>query len=88
MSASSFFSHPNSAALPFSHNLTIGVIKTILYGGDGVAYPKIDDTVVMRYVGTLANGEPFDSPRNHGKPLETKIGAGIVIQGRDEGVPK
>ena len=52
------------------------------------------DTVVMHYTGWLEEpgeqdhkGEQFDSSHDSGIPFETKIGAGRVIQGWDEGVP-
>jgi peptidylprolyl isomerase len=47
---------------------------------------KPGDTVVMHYNGTLENGEKFDSSYG-GKPFETKIGVGQVIEGWDQGVP-
>ncbi len=50
------------------------------------ASPKVGQTAVVHYVGTLTNGTKFDSSRDSGKPFSFKIGVGQVIQGWDEGV--
>ncbi len=42
----------------------------------------------MHYVGTLENGQKFDSSRDRGAPFQTVIGVGQVIRGWDEGVPQ
>lgn len=44
------------------------------------------DTVTINYVGTLENGQKFDSSYDRNQPLETQIGVGQVIKGWDEGV--
>lgn len=44
------------------------------------------DTIVIHYLGTLANGQKFDSSYDRGQPFETQIGVGAVIKGWDEGV--
>lgn len=49
---------------------------------------KAGDTVILNYTGTLTNGVKFDSSHDHGEPLESKLGAGRVIKGYDEGVSK
>ena len=43
------------------------------------------DTVRVHYHGKLTSGETFDSSEGR-DPLEFKVGAGMVIQGFDEGV--
>lgn len=45
------------------------------------------DIVVMHYIGTLENGQKFDSSLDRGQPFETRIGVGQVIQGWDMSVP-
>lgn len=68
--------------------LKMGVERKVLKAGDGVNFPKKGDTVSMHYVGTLTNGNKFDSSRDRGKPFVTPIGVGRVIKGWDEAVPQ
>lgn len=60
----------------------------LLFLGDGKSFPKRGDRVTMHYIGTLANGQKFDSSRDRGQPFSTTIGVGQVIKGWDEGVPQ
>ncbi|MGH3649010.1 MAG: FKBP-type peptidyl-prolyl cis-trans isomerase [Micromonosporaceae bacterium] len=53
--------------------------------GDG-AEAKPGHTVSVHYVGTLTNGQKFDSSRDRGEPFQFGLGAGQVIQGWDQGV--
>jgi len=49
---------------------------------------KTGDTVQVQYIGTLMNGEKFDSSFDHdGKPFSVTLGKGDVIKGWDLGVP-
>merc|ERR1712217_744395 len=67
----------------------MGVEKEVIKAGDGVNFPKKNDTVTMHYTGTLTNGgKKFDSSVDRGQPFQTKIGVGQVIKGWDEGVPQ
>jgi len=54
--------------------------------GDGDAAKK-GDTVSVHYVGvSQSTGEEFDASYNRGEPFEFELGAGMVIDGWDEGV--
>ncbi|XP_044724812.1 FKBP-type peptidyl-prolyl cis-trans isomerase domain-containing protein [Hirsutella rhossiliensis] len=46
---------------------------------------KNGDTVGVRYIGKLANGQQFDSNKK-GKPFSFKVGKGQVIKGWDVGI--
>lgn len=45
-----------------------------------------DNTIKVDYTGTLEDGTVFDSSEKHGKPLEFKVGSGMVIKGFDDAV--
>merc|ERR1712218_178739 len=47
-------------------------------------FAKKGDKVSMNYVGTLEDGDRFDSSR--GKPIDFQLGVGRVIKGWDEGI--
>jgi len=55
-----------------------GLQYEVVKPGDG-PLPKIDDTVVVNYTGTLLDGTVFDSSEKHGKPAEFPVGR--VIKG-------
>lgn len=48
--------------------------------------PKVGDTVVVHYTGTLLNGQVFDSSVDRDQPFNFAIGEGRVIPGWDEGI--
>jgi FK506-binding protein 1 len=66
----------------------MGVEIQVLTAGDGKSYPTKGDKVTVHYVGTLTNGNKFDSSRDRGKPFVFDLGLGRVIKGWDEGVAK
>jgi peptidylprolyl isomerase len=53
--------------------------------GDG-RLPETGQTVVVHYTGWLEDGTKFDSSLDRNQPFSFQIGAGMVIQGWDEGV--
>jgi peptidylprolyl isomerase len=52
--------------------------------GDGPS-PRVGQTVIVHYTGTLENGTQFDST-NGRPPADFRIGVGQVIKGWDEGL--
>ena len=53
--------------------------------GNG-AEARAGNTVTVHYVGTLTNGQKFDSSRDRGEGFTFRLGAGEVIAGWDQGV--
>lgn len=51
--------------------------------GDEAANGKI---VEVHYIGWLEGGAPFDSTRDHNRPLTFRLGAGDALKGWDEGL--
>lgn len=63
------------------NNMTIEILKE----GTGEAI-KNGQTAVVDYTGTLTDGTVFDSSIPRGQPFSFPLGAGMVIQGWEEGV--
>lgn len=59
--------------------------KETLTSGEEGREVQEGDTIAVHYVGTLANGEKFDSSRDRGTPFEFTVG-GRVIDGWNMGV--
>jgi len=47
---------------------------------------KAGDTVTLHYIGTLSNGQQFDSSYDRNAPITFTLGAQQVIQGFDLGI--
>ena len=54
---------------------------TTLHPGDGKTFPETTSTIVCHYIGTLSNGEVFDSSRGKEKEFQAKLGTQSLIQG-------
>lgn len=77
-----------SARLFSTTSFLRGVDISRLTPGDGKTFPVAGDIVTIHYVGTLEDGQKFDSSRDRGAPFKVPIGVGHVIRGWDEGVPQ
>ena len=62
-------------------NMKIETLKE----GTGVG-AEDGDKVTVNYVGTLENGEKFDSSIDRGVPFSFTLGVGQVIKGWDQGI--
>lgn len=62
-----------------------GLIYIITKRGDGEQI-KNGDEVIVNYTGLLTNGAMFDSSLQRNEPFSFPVGAGMVIQGWDEGL--
>ena len=60
------------------------VAQDITVGSGQLA--EAGDKIAAHYVGTLVNGQVFDSSRDRGTPIEFMLGVGQVIRGWDEGL--
>lgn len=63
-----------------------GVLKRIVKPGTGEDKPAVGCQVNVHYVGTLENGDKFDSSRDRGDLFQFQLGKGNVIKGWDLGV--
>ena len=61
------------------------VVEDLVVGTGAVA--ATGDTVTVHYVGTLTNGQKFDSSYDRGQPFTFRIGARQVIAGWEQGIP-
>ena len=50
--------------------------------------PRKGQTVVVHYIGRLADGTVFDSSYDRGKPFEYKLGEGTVVKGWEDALPE
>lgn len=66
----------------------MGVTVETITPGDGETFPKKYQTVVVHYVGTLTDGQLFDSSRDRGQPFKFTLGRNDVIKGWEVGVAK
>ena len=66
--------------------LPSGLQYKVLKSGDGKVSPKLTDTVVTNYHGTLINGEVFDSSYDRGEAVSFPVNA--VIKGWTEALTK
>lgn len=53
--------------------------------GMGERAVKSGDTIKVHYTGKLVDGTVFDSSVSRGVPFEFQVGAGMVIQGWEQG---
>lgn len=56
-----------------------GVLKKVLVEGTGEHHPSKGDSVYVHYVGTLENGEQFDSSRDRSEPFNFTLGNGQAM---------
>jgi FKBP-type peptidyl-prolyl cis-trans isomerase len=86
---------PIASAPAVSTPCTQGDVATVAGGlkiqdtkcGEGPVAER-GSAIEIKYVGKLANGKLLDSTAKHGgKPVEIRIGVGMVLPGWDAGIP-
>ncbi len=78
---------PRPPAIGTSVKTPSGLTYIITKRGNGML-PKVGQTVVVNYTGTLMNGKKFDSSYDAGRAISFPLGKGRVIKGWDEGIAK
>jgi FKBP-type peptidyl-prolyl cis-trans isomerase len=78
---------PKPAAVGTLVKTPSGLSYIITKRGKG-RMPKVGDTVVVNYTGTLLDGKKFDSSYDAGRAISFPLGRGRVIKGWDEGIAK
>ena len=78
--------NPSQDQNPLGQNLIEDFNMQVIKEGSGEQAAKSGDILAVHYVGTLENGEKFDSSRDRGKPFEFTLGAKQVIPGWDLGL--
>ncbi len=78
---------PRVAPVGVSVKTPSGLTYIITKRGKG-RMPKVGETVVVNYTGTLLNGRKFDSSYDSGRAISFPLGRGRVIKGWDEGIAK
>lgn len=61
---------------------TLQIKDTVIGTG---AEAKTGNLITVHYVGTLTNGQKFDSSVDRGQPFQFRLGEGRVIQGWEQG---
>ena len=72
--------NPSQDQNPLGQNLIEDFSMQVIKEGSGEQAAKSGDILAVHYVGTLENGEKFDSSRDRGRPFEFTLGAKQVIQ--------
>ena len=78
--------NPSQDQNPLGQNLIEDFNMQVIKEGSGEQAAKSGDILAVHYVGTLENGEKFDSSRDRGRPFEFTLGAKQVIPGWDLGL--
>lgn len=73
------------ASSPSAISAQAGLIIEDLKVGQGQEVKK-GNTVQVHYLGTLTNGQKFDSSYDRNQPFEFQVGSGQVIEGWDQGL--
>ena len=67
---------PGPTAVDITPDKDGGVLKEIKREGSGDIHPLAGDEVFVHYVGTLLNGEKFDSSRDRNEQFKFTLGRG------------